>query len=117
MRGRVVGWAARALRVSGTRGRRSMQTSDHAFPGGEPSLSSLEEVDVTDLWFVLPDGTRMASQVPAVPRRGDIVRFAGDGEPYEVAQIEHIATTNGARNGMRYVNIVIRLAAVAVGAS
>jgi hypothetical protein len=72
---------------------------------------------VTDLWFVLPNGTRIASQVPAVPRRGDVVRFAGDGEPYEVAQIEHIAMTKGARRGMRYVNIVIRLAAVAVRAS
>jgi hypothetical protein len=72
---------------------------------------------VTDLWFVLPDGTRVASQVPAVPRRGDVVRFAADGEPYEVAQIEHIAMTNGTHNGMRYANIIIRLAAVAVGAS
>jgi hypothetical protein len=92
-----------------------MQKSDHVVPGGE--LLSLKEVDVTDLWFVLPDGTRVASQVLSVPRRGDIVRFAGDGEPYEVAQIEHIATTHGVRDGMRHVDIVIRLAAVAVRAS
>jgi hypothetical protein len=73
-----------------------------------------EPAIVTDLWFVLPDGDRVASKVAAVPRRGDVVRFAGDGEPYEVAQIEHIATTNGTRRGMRYVNIVVRLAAVSL---
>ncbi|MEA2131525.1 MAG: hypothetical protein QOJ85_4416 [Solirubrobacteraceae bacterium] len=63
------------------------------------------------LWFVLPDGRRVAGQVPQVPRRGDVVRFASDGEAYEVTQIEHIATPEGTRYGMRFAKIVIRLSA------
>ncbi|HEV7885100.1 MAG TPA: hypothetical protein VGO81_16120 [Solirubrobacteraceae bacterium] len=66
------------------------------------------------LWFVLPDGRRVAGQVPQVPRRGDVVRFASDGEAYEVAQIEHIATPEGNRYGMRYAKIVIRLSTPAI---
>jgi hypothetical protein len=38
-----------------------------------------------------------------------VVRFASDGEAFEVAQIEHIATPQGNRYGMRYAKIVIRL--------
>jgi hypothetical protein len=72
---------------------------------------------VTHVWFVLPDGKRVATEVVTVPRRGDIVRFAGDGEPYEVALIEHVATRAGTRRGMRYANVVIRLDAVAARAS
>ena len=72
---------------------------------------------MTHVWFVLPDGERLATEVVTVPRRGDIVRFAGDGEPYEVAVIEHIATRAGTRRGMRYTNILIRLNAVAAQAS
>jgi hypothetical protein len=71
---------------------------------------------VLQLWFVLPDGRRVAGQVPQVPRRGDVVRFASDGVPYEVAQIEHIATPEGTRHGMRYAKIVIRLSASALAA-
>ena len=69
------------------------------------------------MWFVLPDGSRVATEVVSVPRRGDIVRFAGDGEPYEVALIEHIATRAGTRRGMRYGTLLIRLHAVAAQAS
>jgi hypothetical protein len=71
---------------------------------------------VLQLWFVLPDGRRVAGQVPQVPRRGDVVRFASDGEPYEVAQIEHIATPEGNRYGMRYAKIVVRLSPPAIQA-
>jgi hypothetical protein len=66
---------------------------------------------MVQLWFVLPDGSRVAGQVPQVPRRGDVVRFASDGEAFEVSQIEHIATRDGTRKGMRYAKIVIRLSA------
>lgn len=69
------------------------------------------------VWFVLDDGNRVASQVPVLPRRGDVVRFASDGQAYEVTQIEHIATTHGTRRGMRYVTILIRLSAVAAPVS
>jgi hypothetical protein len=72
---------------------------------------------VTHVWFVLPDGKRLATQVLTVPRPGDVVRFAGDGEPYEVELIEHIATREGTRRGMRYVKILIRLSAMAAEAS
>lgn len=64
-----------------------------------------------ELWFVLPDGSQVAGQVPQVPRRGDVVRFASEGEAYEVMQIEHIATPQGNRYGKRYAKIVVRLSA------
>jgi hypothetical protein len=66
---------------------------------------------VIQLWFVLPDGSQVVGQVPQMPRRGDIVRFASDGEAYEVMQSEHIATPQGTRHGMRYAKIIIRLSA------
>ena len=69
------------------------------------------------VWFLLPDGTTVASQVAAVPRSGDVVRFASGGEAYEVTQVEHIATTQRPRRGMRYAKIVIRLSPVATLAS
>jgi predicted N-formylglutamate amidohydrolase len=69
------------------------------------------------VWLVLPDVNRVAIQVVAVPRRGDIVRFGGDGEPYEVALIDHTATRAGTRRGMRHASIVIRLNAIAARAS
>jgi hypothetical protein len=72
---------------------------------------------VAHVWFVLPDGKRVATEVVSVPRRGDVVRFARDGEPYEVTLIEHIATRGGTRRGMRYGNIVIRLSAMTAQAS
>jgi hypothetical protein len=59
------------------------------------------------LWFVLPDGSKVASQVVQMPRRGDHVRFANGGAAYEVTQIEHIAAP---RSRMGYEKIVIRLA-------
>jgi hypothetical protein len=65
---------------------------------------------VIHVWFVLPDGDRVATQAELAPRRGDIVRFASDGAAYEVAQIEHIATPQGRRHGMRYTQIIVRLA-------
>jgi hypothetical protein len=65
------------------------------------------------VWFVLADGTKLASQVVALPRPGDVVRFATDGEAYDVTQIEHIATTARPRLGMRYTKIVIRLSPTA----
>jgi hypothetical protein len=74
----------------------------HARPAADGHL-------VIQLWFVLPDGSKVAGQVPQVPRRGDVVRFSSDGQAFEVAQIEHIATPEGNRYGMRYAKIVIRL--------
>lgn len=68
------------------------------------------------VWFLLADGRWVAGQVPALPRQGDIVRFARDGEAYKVMQIEHVVTTERPRRGMRYAKIVIRLSAVAVPA-
>jgi hypothetical protein len=66
---------------------------------------------VIQLWFVLPDGSKVAGAVHQMPRRGDVVRFADDGEAYEVMQIEHIATPQGTSHGMRYATIIVRLTA------
>lgn len=68
---------------------------------------------MTHVWFLLPDGSEVASEVTVLPRRGDVIRFASDGQAYEVTQIEFIATTARPRRGVRYAKIVLRLAAVA----
>jgi hypothetical protein len=61
------------------------------------------------VWFVLPDGTNVACNVMAIPRRGDTVRFAHDGQAYEVAEVEHIATPQGTSHGIRYTKVLMRL--------
>lgn len=63
------------------------------------------------MWFVLPDGTNVVSHVAAVPRRGDTVRFASDGQAYEITRVEHIATAQGTSHGMRYTRIIMLLSA------
>jgi hypothetical protein len=64
---------------------------------------------MTDVWFVLPDGDRRACRVAEMPRCGDLVRFAGDGEEFEVARLEHIVTADGRRHGEHFATILVRL--------
>jgi hypothetical protein len=64
---------------------------------------------VIQLWFVLPNGSKVAGAVHQMPRRGDVVRLEDDGAAYEVMQIEHIATPQGKSRGIRYTQIIVRL--------
>jgi hypothetical protein len=67
-------------------------------------------------WFVLPDGKRVSSDLITMPRRGDVVRFAFDGEAYEVAQIEHVSLPHAPRHlGNRLTNLVVQLRASDAG--
>jgi hypothetical protein len=64
----------------------------------------------TDPRFIIQPTERRLRLRPRA-RRGDVVRFADDGEAYEVMQIEHIATPQGTSHGMRYATIIVRLTA------
>jgi hypothetical protein len=68
---------------------------------------------MTHVWFLLPDGSEVASDVTVLPRRGEVVRFGSDGPAYEVVQVEFIATTARPRFGVLSAKIVMRLSAVA----